>query len=768
MINSGYHLCKMKIQTLSFILSIFLFTPSYYSQKVGVVLSGGGAAGLVHIGVLKALEDNNIPIDYIVGTSMGAIIGGLYASGYSPQDIENILNDNEFIQVSKGNIPNNYYFQFKHPNEYASWVRFRFSLKDKLIKNIPANVINSIPIDFFLLEKTLHSNLKNDFDSLFIPFRCVAADVENKQKIIFRSGNLSDAIRASMSYPFYLRPIILNGKLLYDGGLYDNYPTDVCYSEFYPDIIIGSDVSDKHIPPEDDNIYLQLRNMLMTKKDTSKKCDNEITIKPYSNTTLFDFESAKALVDSGYAATVRQLPEILQHISKYKNKYELALKRQSYLAQKKTTSINTISVKMLDRSPSHYLYKSLVPKSKTIIFDNFKKRYYRLATDERIKFMYPKLHLNDSNKVNIEIIAKQEKPFYFDIGGIVSNRPVNEIFAALQYNYLGKIGIKLYGNGYLGRLYNGASGKIKIDFPAYNPFFIEANIYYSRWDFYKSSTLFFDFKKPSFLIQKDNYSELNMGLPMGNKGVWSWGGGIANWINNYYQDNNFTNKDTADKTYFNYYYFQSTIDINNQNKRLYANEGAHLFLKLKYIKGNETFIPGNLAPDKNKISNKFHNDWLYVKLFSDNYVKTIKRSKLGYYFEYTFSTQDFFSNYTSTILSAPAFYPTIESSTLFLPDFRAYHYFALGGKSITSISSRLDARLELYWFQPIQTIINKNYKAEFANPLVYQNIAGSGTLVFHSPLGPIAFSINYYKNAENNFTFFFHFGYLIFNRKSLE
>ncbi len=750
------------------ILFFFFCLKTVYSQKVGVVLSGGGAAGLVHIGVLKALEENNIPIDYITGTSIGAVIGGLYASAYSPEEIQNLLNDEEFIQASKGNIPDKYFFYFQHPNEYASWIRFKFSLKDKLVKNIPTNVINSVPIDFFLMEKFLHSNMVHSFDSLFIPFRCVAADVENKQKVIFKKGNLSDAIRASMSYPFYLRPLYLDGKLLYDGGLYDNYPTDVCYSEFYPDIIIGSDVSDNHIPPEDDNIYLQLRNMMMTKKDTSKRCDNEITIKPYTSNLLFDFESAYALIDSGYAATMRSMPEILKHIHTFTNKYEIQFKRQSYKQKKLDIAISNINIKVEDKNNAAYIKKTLAGKNKSISFMELKKRYYKVASDERIKFMYPRISSKSNDTIDLNILAKYEKPWYFDLGGVISNRPVNEIFAALQYNYVGNIGLKLYANGYLGRLYNGALGKIKLDIPADKPFFIEGTVCYSRWDFFKSSTLFFDFEKPSFLIQEDNYSELNMGIPMGTKGVLSWGGGIANWINNYYQNNNFTSKDTADKTYFNYYYFQSVIDINNQNRRMYASDGSRLYMKIKFIKGNETFIPGNIAPDTTKIENYFHKNWFYVKLFSDNYIKTIKKIKLGYYFEYSLSTQDFFSNYTSTILSAPAFYPTIESNTLFLNDFRAYHYFVLGGKSVTSLLSRLDLRFEVYWFQPIQAIINNNYKADFADPLVYQNIAGSGTLVFHSPLGPVAFSINYYKNAEKNFTFFFHFGYPIFNRKSLE
>lgn len=767
MISLDFHYTEM-IRLFFIIFLIFYRVLVLNAQKVGVVLSGGGASGLVHIGVLKALEDNNIPIDYIVGTSMGAIIGGAYASGYSPDEIKHIIFQKEFIDVSKGNIPDKYLFYFKHPNEYASWFRIRFSLKDKLVKNIPSNIINSVPIDLFLMEKFIHSNLKQNFDSLFIPFRCVAADPENKQKIIFKEGNLSEAIRASITYPFYLRPVIINGKLLFDGGLYDNYPTDVCYTEFYPDIIIGSDVSDNHIPPEDDNIYLQLRNLLMNKKDTIKKCDNEITIKPYSANNLFDFESATALIDSGYNAAMRKIPEILENIKNFRNKYEVQYKRSHYRNNNKNIFIKNISIQMLDHSKPYYIQRSFIKKTPYTSLNNFKKQYYRLASDERIKFMYPIVQKQSKDTININITAKQEKPFYFDLGGIVSNRPVNEIFAALQYNYLGKIGFKVYANGYLGRLYNGALGKIKIDLPGYNPFFAEFIQCFSRWDYYKSSTLFFNFKKPSFLIQEDNYSEINMGIPMGNKGIWSWGGGLANWTNYYYQTDNFTNKDTADNTHFNYYYIQSQIDINNQNRRMYADEGSRLFLKIKYIKGSENFEPGNLAPDKTIVQNLFHRDWLYFKLFSDNYIKPINKIKLGYYFEYTYSTQDFFSNYTSTILSAPAFYPTSESYTLFLPNFRAYHYFVLGGKSVTSLWNKLDLRFELYWFQPIQAIVNNNNLASFATPLVYQNIAGSGSIVFHSPLGPLAFSINYYKNAENNFTFFFHFGYPIFNRKSLE
>ncbi len=756
----------VRLHYYSLILVLF-FNINLQAQKVGIVLSGGGASGLAHIGVLKALEDNNIPIDYIVGTSIGAVIGGLYAAGYSPDEIASLIQSEDFIDASNGNIPNRYEFYIKDPQLQASWFRAKFSLKGNLIKNIPTNVINSIPIDIFLAESFAKTIPKNNFDSLFVPFRCVASDIETKQKVIFKSGNIATAVRASMSYPFYIRPIYVNGKLLYDGGLYDNYPSDVCYHDFYPDLIIGSDVGETHLPPEDDNLYLQLRNMMTSNKDTTKKCDNEVVIKPWAGDYLFNFESAKILIDSGYNATLKMIPEIRKYISSYRNKYEVQIKREGFKNTSKNIIIKNIVVDASVVSTQRYVRHSLMNRKGDIDMNALKRNYFRLASDERIKFLYPQLIKEDTNYVLL-IKAKKEKPFYFDLGGIISNRPVSEMFAALQYNYIGNIGLKLYANGYLGRFYNSAFGKIKIDFPSARPFFVEANSCYSRYDFYRSSTLFFDFKKPSYLVQEDNYTELNIGSPAGNKGIVTFGGGIANWVNYYYQNNYFTNVDTADVTHFNFYYLQSGIDINNLNRRLYASEGSRLYLKIKYIKGTESFDPGNTAPSKVRFDNYEHNNWFYVKLFSDNYVKTIKRLKLGYYFEYSYSSQDFFSNYTSTILSAPAFYPTLESTTLFLPDFRAYHYFVLGGKTVTTFFKKFDLRFEAYWFQPMQSLINQNNTTAFSTPLLYQNISGCGTLVFNSPLGPVAFSVNYYNRAENNFTFFFHFGYPIFNRRSSE
>lgn len=157
------------------------------AQKVGVVLSGGGAKGAAHVGFLKALEANNIPIDYIAGTSMGAVVAGLYAAGYSPYEIEYIFTSEEFIKASKGELNNSDLFFFNEKEKDASWINFKLSRKNKIIESLPTNFINPAALDFktMTLFAGPEAAANYNFDSLFVPFRCVAADIAEKKRSYF-------------------------------------------------------------------------------------------------------------------------------------------------------------------------------------------------------------------------------------------------------------------------------------------------------------------------------------------------------------------------------------------------------------------------------------------------------------------------------------------------------------------------------------------------------------------------------------------------------
>ncbi|MCE3259680.1 MAG: Patatin, partial [Bacteroidetes bacterium] len=376
------------------LLAFFLFrAPCLQSQKVGLVLSGGGASGLSHIGVLKALEEHDIPVDYITGTSIGSLIGAYYAVGYTPAEIEMIVRNSFFQSITKGDLPAKYDYLLKQRDNYASWITFKFNLRDNYLKNLPTNVINSIPIDYYLMETFTGAanNVNNDFDSLMVPFRCLASDVSSKQSVMFKNGDLPSALRASMSYPFYLRPISIDGRLLFDGGLYNNFPTDVMKKEFAPDFVIGSNVAENNTVPDDDDLYLQLRSLLMNQTEFSPIGENGIVIEPWSNVNTFGFDNAKRLIDSGYAATIRSIPQIKKQIQRTQTKDQLTQKRKRYRDYQNVEKIvfDNLQINGCNDNQNTFIRKSLFYKKEPFTLKQLKKRYFRLASDDKIKNIFP-------------------------------------------------------------------------------------------------------------------------------------------------------------------------------------------------------------------------------------------------------------------------------------------------------------------------------------------------------------------------------------------
>lgn len=254
-------------------------------QSVGLVLSGGGAKGIAHIGVIKALEEHNIPIDYVAGTSMGAIIGGLYAAGYTTDQMLELILSPTFTYWSTGRIDPNLTYYFAEAPATPALVTLNLGGNgDNGAPSpslLPTSLISPLPMNFGVLElfSAYTAQCGGDFNNLFIPFRCVTSDVYAKHKIVCRSGSFGDAIRASMSFPLVFHPIEMDGTLVYDGGIYDNFPVDVMRTDFAPDIMIGVDVSNPDTKPKANDIIQQLEDMVIQNNDYSLPADEGIRIK---------------------------------------------------------------------------------------------------------------------------------------------------------------------------------------------------------------------------------------------------------------------------------------------------------------------------------------------------------------------------------------------------------------------------------------------------------------------------------------------------------
>ena len=749
----------------------------FEDEKVGLVLSGGGAKGLAHIGVIRALEENNIPIDYIVGTSMGAIVGGMYAIGLNPDQMEALVNTDEFQSLATGNIEDEYKFYFMQEDPNPSWLSLKVAKDSIWETTLPTNLINSVGIDFLFLEHFSGPAAASgyNFDNLLIPFRCVAADIESKKEVVFREGHLNTAIRASATFPFYLKPISIDGKLLFDGGLYNNFPTDIMYNEFFPDIIIGSNVAGQLAAPSADNVLSQIRNMLIRRSEYTVICDNGILIEPKGNVGIFSFSNAQTMIDSGYSATIAKMPEIKMALTRRMDQEVLEQRRKRFREKQPPLKLDQVYVDGLNKRQATYVRKLLsAKKNEEINLSDIKYVYFRVFEDDRINTIFPQLEYNKfTNLYDLYLDITKDKEIQVDLGGVISSRPISGAYLKLKYNHLGSIGVSANINGSLGKLYTSAQIKTRLDFPIKLPLLLEPVITYNRWDYFKSSTDFFDNETPSYLVQKEKYFGLEIGFPNQNKGRVRLGSNFANLRDEYYQTKQFDKLDTADRTDFNVLSSHIRYEKNSLNRKQYANQGSYLGIKVIHNIGEEIETPGSTSTTEGKW-NTIH-EWVQIKIEYNSYYKNKGFIRLGTFFEGVYSGQSLFHNYTSSILRAPSFQPNPESKTLFLESFRAYKYGALGQRIILNLRKNVDLRFEGYLFHPYQSIVKQDNTVSLGDEFDKIYSIATATLVYHSPLGPLSLSTNYYHNtpeiaqeSKTPLTFFFHFGYILFNKRAIE
>jgi NTE family protein len=271
--------------------------------KIGVVLSGGGAKGLAHIGVLKVLEEAGVEISYIGGTSMGAIVGGLYAAGYSAKELDSIFQALDADALLRDYTPrgSKNFFEKRNDEMYAITLPFR-----KFRIGFPTALSKGLYNYTTVNRLTEHVRHIRDFDSLPIPFVCIATDLEAGKEVVLRHGVLPDAILASGAFPSLYAPVEIDGRVLIDGGVTNNYPIEHVRS-MGADIIIGVDVQDP-LKSRDQikgatGVLVQINNYQMIEKMEAKRNQTDIYIKPdISGYTVVSFEDGNDIIKKGEEA----------------------------------------------------------------------------------------------------------------------------------------------------------------------------------------------------------------------------------------------------------------------------------------------------------------------------------------------------------------------------------------------------------------------------------------------------------------------------------
>ena len=288
---------------------LVLFAAQNPHPKIGLVLSGGAARGLAHVGVLKALEEQGIHIDAIAGTSMGAVIGGLYASGYKIDELEKLAMSIDW-QEALSDAPAREDVPFRRKQDDRDFlVKQKLSFRDDGSLGLPLGVIQGQNLSLLLESLLAHSSDVRDFDKLPIPFRAVATDIVSGEKVVFRKGHLPQVIRASMSIPAVFAPVEINGQLLVDGGMVDNIPVDVA-REMGVDMVIVVDIGTPLRGRKQLNTVFDILNQsitLMTRSNSevqlaSLRTDDVLIQPSLASFGVTDFGHSQEIIDAGYRA----------------------------------------------------------------------------------------------------------------------------------------------------------------------------------------------------------------------------------------------------------------------------------------------------------------------------------------------------------------------------------------------------------------------------------------------------------------------------------
>lgn len=753
-----------------------------FSQKVGLVLSGGGASGLSHIGVLKALEEYQIPIDYITGTSAGALVGAMYSVGYSPAEIEAYVLSERFQLMVNGKYEKRHNSLFYTEDVDASVIEIPFSKDSIFTKFLPLSLITPVMIDYEMLELlSVPGNIYgNNYDSLFIPFRCVAADITHKKSKTFRSGQLNQSVRASMTFPFYINPITIDEVLYFDGGLYNNFPVDVMYEDFMPDFIIGSNVSNIIAPPKEDDVMSQITSMLTFPREYSLPCSSSVVINPNTKVSTFDFNAVKVAIADGYKSTVMMIDSIRNLVGISKDSDALKQERIIFRNTISEFRIAEITTQNLNSKKSAFI-TSMYPRAKKgdglMTKNEFVRNYYRSALLPQVSYIYPTLKYNASDSsFDVNLNVKKSKEFRIEFGGLFSSRPINTGYVGLSFINMDRFGYRIKAESYFGKFYSSVGVEVDFQLPTGYPISISPLFNFNRWDYYRSSNTFFEDVKPSFIVQNEFYVGAKVKFANGNLGISELTALYFDNEDDYYQTKNFTSIDITDKTFLNGFTLGYEFRNSTLNRKQFSSKGHSFTFGAKFVVSDEEVEPGTTGVQLPEFRSS-HN-WFHVQAKFQKYFFEKSKFRIGFHVLGAFNTQPLFANYISTILHMSSFNPLPDMNTVFLEHYRSPLFVGGGYNVVFALRKNLDLRMDIYLYEPFIKIMRNDAGSPYYSNFEVKNLTYLGGLsaIYHSPIGPFRLTANYFpkqlqenifENWKDAYMLQVGYGFLLFNDRVL-
>ena len=390
--------------------------------RVGLVLSGGGARGAAHVGVIKVLEELRIPVDCIAGTSMGSIVGGLYAVGYSSEELENIVTGMDWDDILNDDPPREEISFLRKRDDDEFLIDFELGFSDGRIK-LPTGIVTGQKMNFLLKVLTLHTATVSSFDSLNIPFRAVATDIEHGTPFVLKRGNLAEAMRASMAVPAAFSPSEIDGRLLVDGGLSGNLPVEVA-RRMGADVIIAVNVGTPVMTRKEitSALDISLQSILVLSEENVTRSlrmlgREDVLIRPELGTiSSADFNRATEAIPIGETAA-RRATEQLRRYRVSEEEYATFRSRQRAVSQQPIIVDNLQVIGTENVPPAIIIDRLQTRPGDTLDVEDLRRdlgRLYELGDFERVEFTLTRVE-----EQNLLIIHAREKswgPNYLRLG----------------------------------------------------------------------------------------------------------------------------------------------------------------------------------------------------------------------------------------------------------------------------------------------------------------------------------------------------------------
>lgn len=733
-------------------------------ERVGLVLSGGGAKGIAHVGVIKALEENDIPIDYVTGTSMGAIVGSLYSCGWSPERMLDFFTTPQFLDWSTGTISKDHIFYYNEPAPTPQWVTFNVSFKRALsLQNqiIPTSLISPLPmnIEFLNLYGPYTEQCGENFNHLFVPFRCVASDVYHKHKVVFGEGSLGDAVRASMSFPLVYRPISVEGVLLYDGGIYDNFPVNVMETDFRPDFVIGVSVSGADSKPRSGDMYSQLEDMIIQNNDYSLPADEGVKIQvPVLNFGVLQFDKAREIYNIGYETGLSMVDSIKTRISARVSEDEVIERRRRFASETPQLIFDSVRVDGLHGSPARYLeFLFTHDRKQPFGMDRTIDAYYRAVTDGSLSNLVPGFRPQEDGHNILILDATPKRPWTLGLGGYLTTSTNSMLYMSAGYHTMGLNSLDVSLSAWLGQSYFAGMINTKFSLRTLNPSYFELIGVMSKQKYYEDEVFFFRNASPLSTSEIDNFVRLGYAWAMDRrmKGYANIAGGYVS--DSYYPPSDIDGRGRRDRLQYWAAVLRAGIDANSLDNQMYPSSGRQLMVNVDFSWQSSRFRPVEGYADGAKWSQR---PVLSLEVLWKHFIPVHRNWALGVVANAYGTLQRLDQNYTNTRIHAAAFAPTPSMKNYFNMDFRSDNYFAVGLVPMWMPFKRLQVRGDFYGYLPMRDLVDTGrdnvakYEGWFKTP----RFLGELAVIYNLPFASVSLYGNYLSSPGGNWNFGISFG----------